>query len=224
MNKKLLFSASENYEFYYYKDSLAEKDISKIISIQENCYRIICSALVVNPNFKIKYYLANTPEEIGEIYGDNEPCNGFSSPPGKIYAVYNDQVKCIGPHEDAHILSYTINRPRSAFIREGLAMYFDKVWWEIKNEVWVKSFVDSNEYIPCSQLLYDEIFFQYPDRITYPIAGAFTNFLIEEFGMETYLNLYKHKFEYSEQLIKDVIGIPMDKLEEDFLNKIKLLF
>jgi hypothetical protein len=221
MNKELLLSVSENYEFYYYKNSLAEKDINKIISIQEDCYKKICSTLRICPSLKIKYYLTNTPEEVGEIYGDREPCNGFASPPDKVYAVYNDKTKCIGPHEDAHLLSYTINKPQSAFIREGLAMYFDRVWWKIENKKWVKSFIESNEYIPCSQLLNNEVFFKYPDRITYPIAGAFTNFIIVEFGVETYLNLYRHRLNYSEQLIEDVIGISLDKLEGNFINKIK---
>lgn len=107
MSKKLLVSLSGNYVFHYHKDSLAEKDIDKIIAIQENCYSKICSTLKICPNLKIKYYLTNTPEEVGEIYGDKEPCNGFASPPDKIYAVYNDKIKCIGFHEDAHI----INRP-----------------------------------------------------------------------------------------------------------------
>lgn len=224
MSKKLIVSLSKNYEFYYYSDSLAEKDITKIISIQENCYTKICSTLRISPNLKIKYYLTNTPEEVGEIYGDSEPCNGFASPPDKIYAVYSDKIKCIGPHEDAHILSYTINRPKSAFIREGLAMYFDKVWWGIENEKWVKSFIDNNEYISISQLLLNEVFFQYPDKITYPIAGAFTNFIIDEFGMDIYLDLYKNKLEYSKEFIEEVSKMSMDKLECNFINNIKQLF
>lgn len=223
MSNKLIVSLSKNYEFYYYKDSLAEKDINKIISLQENCYKEICSILRISPKLKIKYYLTNTPEEVGEIYGDNEPCNGFSSPPDKIYAVYNDKVKCIGFHEDAHILSYTINRPKSAFIREGLAMYFDRVWWGIENEKWVKDFINNNEYISISQLLLNEEFFKYPDKITYPISGAFTNFVINEFGMDVYLNLYKNTSEYSKEFIGEIIKIPIDRLEDDFIRKIKVL-
>ena len=102
--------------------------------------------------------LLDTPDLVGEIYGDNEPCNGFASPPDSIYAVYNEEVKCIGPHEDAHLISYTINRPKSMFIREGLAMFFDKFWWGKTNEDWVKSFLHDNRYIDINQLLLDNIF------------------------------------------------------------------
>jgi len=223
MDKKLIVSVSENYEFYYYKNSLAERDIEKIISNQEDCYRKICSTLGIYPNFKIKYYLMNTPEEVGELYGDNEPCNGFASPPDKVYAVYNEKVKCIGPHEDAHILSYTINRPKSAFIREGLAMYFDRVWWGIENEKWVKSFIDSNEYISISQLICDEVFFQYPDKLTYPIAGAFTKFLIDEIGMDIYLNLYSNELDFSKEYIEETFQISLEAIEDRFISKLKQL-
>lgn len=224
MSKRLIASVSENYEFYYYKDSLAEKEINKIISIQEDCYIKICDTLKITPKLRIKYYLMNTPEEVGELYGDNEPCNGFASPPDKVYAVYSDKIKCIGSHEDAHILSYTINRPKSAFIREGLAMYFDRVWWGIENEKWVKSFIESNEYISISQLLFNEVFFQYPDKITYPIAGAFTKFLIDEFGIDIYLSLYKNELDYTKEYLEETIQIFLDKLEENFIKRIKALF
>jgi len=67
--------------------------------------------------------------------------NRFANHPDEIYAVYNGEIKCIGYHEDANILSYTTNRPKSNFIREGLAMYFDKFWWDKTNEEWVLLFL-----------------------------------------------------------------------------------
>lgn len=125
---KLTKYASEHYDFHYVIGSNAERDIKKIVMIQENCFEDICKFLNVYPTFKIQYFLLETPELVGEIYGDHDPCNGVANPPNEIYAVYNKKVKCIGYHEDAHIISYLINRPYSNFIREGLAMYFDKTW------------------------------------------------------------------------------------------------
>ena len=97
--------------------------------------------LNTRPVFKIEYFLCETPEDVGRIYGDNEPCNGFAAPPNKIYAVYNEKIQCIGFHEDAHIISYTINRPDCPAIREELAMYFDRKWWGIQNLDWVGFFL-----------------------------------------------------------------------------------
>lgn len=210
--------SSENYDFHFFKDSLAERDIQKIVELQENCYKEICSYLNIQPSIRIQYYLLDTPELVGEIYGDNEPCNGFASPPNSIYAVYNEEVKCIGPHEDAHILSYTINRPKSPFIREGLAMFFDKTWWDRANEQWVQSFLKDNKYITINQLFSEDIFFNYSDAITYPIAGAFTKFLLQNYGIKKYLSIYKHTEDDFTNKIKEVYKMEVDELEKEFIS------
>lgn len=212
--------SSENYDFHFLRDSIAEKDIEEIAELQENCYKEICSYLSIQPNIRIQYYLLDTPELVGEIYGDNEPCNGFASPPDSIYAVYNEEVKCIGPHEDAHILSYTINRPKSAFIREGLAMFFDKLWWDKTNEDWVRSFLQEKIYIDINQLLLDDVFFNYSDAITYPIAGAFTKFLLENYGINKYISLYRYTGDDFENKIKEVYKKEIDDLEKEFISSI----
>lgn len=98
---------TQNYIFYYQENSPADRDILKIARTQQSCYAYICSVLKTTPNFKIEYFLCVTAQEIGRIYGDNEPCNGFTSLPNKIYAVYNDEIQCIGFHEDAHIITQT---------------------------------------------------------------------------------------------------------------------
>ena len=117
---------SPHYLFHYEVGTAAEWDIEEIADKQERCFAHICSILCINPNIKIEYFLCNSPEDVGRIYGDNEPCNGFTIMPNQIYAVYNDKEKCVGFHEDAHIISYTINRPECPAIREGLAMFFDR--------------------------------------------------------------------------------------------------
>lgn len=102
---------SDNYIINYHAGSIAEKDIEKIIELQETCYDFICKTLTIKMDIKIKYYLCESAKEVGELYGDDEPCNGFAKEPNEIYAVYNDEVKCIGFHEDAHIISYNISTP-----------------------------------------------------------------------------------------------------------------
>ncbi len=100
---------TEHYIFHYGADTKAEQDIEKISAYQESCFRYICSVLGVTPMFKIEYNLCDSLEEVGRIYGDNDPCNGFATPPNKIYAVYNEQVRRIGFHEGAgDYLKYTV--------------------------------------------------------------------------------------------------------------------
>ncbi len=129
---------TEHYIFHYHKNSFAEKNIDEIMALQERCYSYICKVLKVKMDRKIQYFLCETQEEVGKMYGDNEPANGATKMPDKIYAVYNEKLKCVGTHEDAHIISYnTLGNPKQALLREGLAMFFDKVWWGIPNEAWV---------------------------------------------------------------------------------------
>lgn len=184
---------SEHYIFHYGANTKAAQDISHISDHQERCFRYICSVLGVCPDFKIEYFLCSTPEEVGHIYGDDDPCNGFAAPPDKIYAVYNEQVKCIGFHEDAHIISYLVDRPDSPAIREGLAMYFDRKWWGIHNLDWTGFYLKTGRYVPVDKLLDREFFFEHDCTVTYPIMGAFTDWLISSYGQEKYLQLYRQQ-------------------------------
>ena len=150
---------SRHYIFHFGEATKAERDIESIAAYQESCFQHICAVLGVTPEFKIEYYLCDSPEGVGRIYGDNDPCNGFAALPNKVYAVYNEQIQCIGFHEDAHLISYVINRPDCPAIREGLAMYFDRKWWGIQNMDWVGFYLKTGRYIPVNQLLDKEYFF-----------------------------------------------------------------
>ena len=184
---------SEHYIFNYSVNTKAEQDIAEIAAYQEACFRYICNVLGVTPEFKIEYFLCDSPEEVGRIYGDNDPCNGFAARPNKIYAVYNEQVQCIGFHEDAHIISFTINRPNCPAITEGLAMYFDRKWWGIQNLDWTGYYLKAGRYLPIDKLLDRKSFFSEDCAITYPIMGAFTDGLITTYGKERYLCFYKQQ-------------------------------
>lgn len=210
---------TSNYIFYYQENSTAEKDISKIAQLQQSCFEYICNVLQVTLNFKIEYYLCETPDDVGRIYGDNEPCNGFACSPNKIYAVYNEGTKCIGFHEDAHIVSYTINTPNVTAIREGLAMYFDKKWWGIQNLDWTGYFIKTGKYVSINDLLDDEIFYSIDCSIAYPIVGAFTEWLISSYGIDKYLQFYK--YENSSIALSLVYNQTSEELSKAFVDYVR---
>jgi len=207
---------SENYIFNYQIDSYAEKDISKIIELQEKCYEDITNVIKVRLPYKIKYYLCNTPESVGQIYGDNEPCNGFADEPDKVYAVYNDEVKCIGHHEDAHVISYAINVPKSVAIREGFAMKFDKSWWGIDNFICTMIYYESGRYLNIAELIDDSYFYNVSCEISYPIVGAFTEFIIRQYGIEKYMEFYKYKDMDFKNEFNRIMGKSLGEVEDEF--------
>lgn len=89
--------STPHYIFTYEEGSLAEKDIKMIADVQENSFNKICETLKVDFPEKIKYYLLDSKEKVGKLYGDNTPINGFAVwGENKVYAVYNNDTKCIG--------------------------------------------------------------------------------------------------------------------------------
>ncbi len=211
---------SDHYIFNYNKGTQAERDILTIAKGQEDCFRYICKVLDAQPDFKIEYFLCDTPEKVGHIYGDDDPCNAFAAPPNKIYAVYNEQVKCIGFHEDVHLISYLINRPDPPAIREGLAMYFDRKWWGIHNLDWCGFFLKTERYISVAALLTRKVFFETDCTICYPIMGAFTDYLIATYGHAAYLEMYKQQD--IPQAMKAVFGKSPEELNAEFIGYVKL--
>ena len=184
---------TEHYVFHFREGTAAEADIAKIAQYQERCFHHICGVLNVLPEWKIEYFLCDSPEEVGENYGDGEACNGFARLPNKIYAVYSERVQCVGFHEDAHLLSFLINRPDCPAIKEGLAMYFDRKWWGIGNLDWAGHFLKNGQYLPVEKLLDREYFFDQDCTVTYPIMGAFTDWLISTYGLERYLQMFRQQ-------------------------------
>jgi hypothetical protein len=203
---------TEHYIFHYSADTKAEQDIEKISAHQETCFRYICSILGVTPSFKIEYYLCNSPEELGHLCGFNDSCNAFAAPPNKIYAVYNEQMECVGFHEDTHIISLVINYPSCIAIAEGLAVYFDRKWWGIQNMDWTGYYLKTDRYIDIDKMLNQERFYSEDCRITYPIMGAFTDWLISTYGIERYTQVYK------QQNIVEALSLVYQKTPEE-LNK-----
>ena len=212
---------TEHYIFNYQKGSLAEKDIESIINLQENCYDYICKVLNVRMKRKIKYFLCESPEEVGRAYGDNEPANGFAKFPDEIYAVYNEKVKCTGPHEDAHIISYNaLGNPKQPLLREGLAMFFDEVWFGIPNKAWVKVFIAKNLYKNLSLLKETKRFYDLPETITYPESGAFVHYLISVFGIEKFKEFYKTAGSDFDKSFFETFGISLNEFEDRMVRYI----
>ena len=211
---------TEHYVFSFHENSKAEADILEIAAGQEACFQYICAVLKTQPDFKIRYILCDTREEVGHIYGDDEPCSGFARFPDTIVAVYNDQVQCIGFHEDAHVISYTRYRPDSPAVREGLAMYFDRIWWGIPNLSWVGLYLKTGRYVSIDDLMERETFFSVDCSISYPIMGAFTDYLIATYGIDAYLDFYGQTD--ARQACVEIFGKSAEELNAEFIAYTRL--
>lgn len=189
-----LTKETEHYLFHCKAGSLAEKELEQVMAEQEACFREITQTLQLFPRHRIAYWLCNTRRELMQAARIDFETNGvtFIDPEGpEIYAVYDQETKCTGFHEDVHAITCQFALPASSAIVEGLAMFFDKVWWKIPNEVCTRVYMEDGKCHGIAGWIADNAaFFQAPDTVSYPVVGALTAFLINRYGMEKYKALY----------------------------------
>ena len=234
---------TEHYVFNYIKGSLAEKEILKIACGQEKCFEKICDILKIKYPRKISYWFYTSPEVLGKYLCDGNACNGLSItddvcsdigtsisldgteengfivPPYSIHAVYEKQIKCIGEHEDTHMIAAEINEPTCDFLCEGLAEFMDGKWWGKSNKSWVYQFMRENICPNPSELIDipEEAFWEFQTRISYPLAGAWVEFFIAEYGIDKFLNVYSCCSGYKRQIEKEADST-MKQIDEKFFR------
>ena len=64
-------------------------------------------------------------------------------------------------------------------------------------------------------MLDKEYFFDNDCELTYPIAGAFTDYIINLYGLDAYLNIYREND--SKKALEDVLKISVDELNFNFI-------
>ena len=214
-----------HYTFHYKPGSVAEKDIRSIAEEQERCFTKITSLLGISFFDTIYYFLTDSPEENGriieELFGEYAPGNGFAIGPNNVFAVYNETIRCVGAHEDTHLISYAYCDPSCEFLSEGLAMYMDGEWWGKPNAEWVKAFLNDGSYRSAFELADDEAFWNTPCEISYPIAGAFTAYCMDRLGAAAFPErIYKPEAPLAEK-IKQVFHQSPEEFEKDFINWVR---
>lgn len=219
-----------HYIFHYRPGTAAAQNVRMIAEEQEGCFTRITEALQVRPDFPLHYILLQTADEVGALYKqatgvDIGPLNGCAHYPDTITAVYNEDVKCIGIHEDTHLIARLVGDPWQGFIIEGLAMYMDETWWGEANEKWVRKFLADESYVPLARLLPNSNYYDVPCEISYPIAGAFTRYLVETLTLPVYLHkVYAAGCDAQEDAcLPALLGKPLQAIEADFLQWVRTI-
>jgi hypothetical protein len=218
--------------FYYQKDSTAERGIELIAKVSEESFSKIVKTLKLKKDFpKIKYFLYETNEDKLRATGDEGNAN-TNRVKFEIHAVYNDEVKAVGPHEIVHLLTNHLGVP-SYVLSEGLAESFEDYWTNetngelrrLNHDDWVKEFLNTKKYIPIVNLFDDSRFWDYDDTISYPESGSFVKYLIKTYGVDKILGLYKD-IKRKDSVQKDlstfrkIIGKELTEVEKDWLRNL----
>lgn len=180
---------SAHYDFFFFPNSLAEKEIDKIIKTQELAHAKIIEFLGIKNNRQIKYFLYPSNKIKGEMMGDEGNGNA-NREKFEVHAVYSEDVKCIGPHEDTHLLATPLGLPPQ-LLREGLAEYMSEKWDGRSHAEWANRFLSEEKLPTLEQIIDDEEWYEHDDLIAYPSAGSFVTFLITKIGRGKFIELYK---------------------------------
>lgn len=225
---KTCHTESPHFTFYYGEGSYAHANINAIVASQESAFIEITELLHTAPSVKINCWLCESDQQLAEL-ADCPPYNGYAfyeDGNANIYYVYNESIDATGRHEITHIIADNYNDIKSAALAEGLAMYMDRLWWSIPNELCVQLFLSSNKYTSVDSMIdtfnneLGDPFYKVNSCYSYPIMGAFVGFLIDTRGIDSFLQLYAHTAtDWKNEFIR-VYGQTLAELEHDFIHYI----
>lgn len=187
---------SPHYRVHYMNGSLAEKEIENIVQTQENAYKKITEFLELPqyPEKKIDYYLYPDAETKKQLMGSEwfaqSVWNDFA-----VHALYTEEDRVIGPHEDTHLLSLPLGLS-IGFLQEGLAEYMVGQSWhgesfeEIVQNILANPVFTISDNLLTSHSAWRDTNDDYAQQY-YALAALFTGFLIEKYDKEKYIRLYQ---------------------------------
>jgi hypothetical protein len=220
---------TDHYVFNYFPNSEAEKDIEMISMTQENAFKKIVDFLNIEPpKKKIEYYFYPNEELKKNLMGDDWYAQSIRDE-FRIHVLYTKEIKPLGEHEDTHLLSLPWGISIGLF-QEGLAEFMVGHAWDGKSHIsYVKEGYANNLYPPLSDFFEHEAWLRTDDSkplYFYSLVGAFTTFLINNYGMDKFKELYintRRNISKTENLavfekIYEPIGIIEKKFSELFSN------
>ena len=219
---------SPHYRFHYFADSLAEKEIGKIISTQESAYIKIVDFLgVVGPKQLIEYYFYPDEKTKADLMGDDWYAQAIIDE-FRVHTLYTDKIKPIGPHEDTHLLSLSWG-DSVGFFAEGLAEYLVGQAWDGRPHLeYVREGYAKNIYPSLADFMTHQAWLDTDDTQAiyfYSLAGAFVAFLIDFLGKDCFESFYRrskqvNSKEQNNRLFQSAYGKSIEEMEIEFKKTI----
>lgn len=185
---------SEHHVFHYAGGSLAAREIEHIIEIQERAFQKITRFLDITPPERpISYFLYSDEDTKEKLMGSRWFAQSVYEE-FAVHALYTEEHRVIGPHEDTHLLSLPFGLS-IGFLQEGLAEWMVGHSWsgESFKETVRTVLQDGNFPVSADLLIRHEAWLETDDshaRQYYALAALFADFLIRAYGKERYLKLY----------------------------------
>lgn len=201
LNKDSLFTSisSEHFNLYTFDGHLSEETKLDFLKERESAYRKITDFFEIKTDLSVNIFLFGNEQIKYNITGHKGLGWGFDN---NIVEVFNDSIRIDPYHELVHVIGYTINKP-PALIDEGTAVYLSQLYGDKAfsrligfptksiNEILLLLSKNENVLTISNILSYDEIGNSKNATLDYCISASFVEFLINKYGKQKFLELYK---------------------------------
>lgn len=235
-----------HFNFHCLAYGTTEIDLFKFSDHQEKNYEKICSTLNITFDQKINYWLYESQKVFSDTFSgcsdvncisvikaddenigrkvslSGDPEDEYIIEPNSIHFFYNEN-KRLSDREDAHIIITKLGDPGSAYMYEGLAMFLEGIWWGIENKAWAKYRMLIDDLYPAIDLirLDNDAFYKINSNTTLPVAGAWTEFVFNKYGVEKYKQFYCCSDHI--RMAAEILGDPLEKIHKEFVSWLKHL-
>lgn len=206
--KSWTIKESKNIRFHF--QNMSDQEIKLYVESREKAFNEINKFFNSSLPKMIDFFVWDSRDDARRIVHRNL---GFAEPSYCIIHAYWGQTD---GHELTHVISHYTSAitEKTKFINEGTAVCFDQTNQYRINKI--KYWISTND----KKIAIKDIWKngkEYPDEILYPLSGRFVQELIEKFGKEKFLELFKNQTYEKVQL---VYGMELFMFIKEFENKI----
>lgn len=175
---------SEHFVFHYAPNYPRSHEIVAFAAVRDRAFDQNCAYLNVSVEDKVDFYVYDELDE------------GVAIPDWNVILADDDQS--IG-HEMTHIIAYHISgeRQKIKLLDEGIATWLNHSTIVTDHHYAAWEYIQENGLLPLSELAHTKSFRRQRPRPYYP-AASFVAYLIENYGLDAFRQLWTANARYSE--------------------------
>ncbi|MCG8605972.1 hypothetical protein MJD09_13395, partial [bacterium] len=227
LNRSDAFVRSKLYRFEPHSDSFNADEIQDFATAQEQKLSRMLETLAdqeidVLSLPQIECHLYGSLEDKG-LMTRNTDLSHFDLDKTRLHAVLDGELTGNNFFADAKLVFFKlVGRSKSRPLEDGIGMYFSQGWGTKGYRYWAKRFYNTDNRIPLTEFLNSDLYQRESYLFMRPLAGSFVAFLIEKYGWEHFIKLYKNWPKVGlPQSLGDISLSELEKEWTDYLAKIE---
>jgi hypothetical protein len=201
--------SNDSVQVRYKPEAGARVDVQRVLQMSDEALRALSSRLSCRLRRRLVVFLFNHHAEISSFFGTR--ISGGALIGGDAVVLAADALGAMKSpaelirHEIAHLLSYYWGKLDPPLKGEGLATWAQEQIEGKDIDLQALACLVGNACVPLWMMLWGETFRWQIRSVSYALAGSFTRFLIQRFGLECYRDWFRtagpknfeHSFEKS---------------------------